>query len=179
MFGQKDKVALFMDGSNFSATIKSLKMGIDYANLRGYFSRRETVVRAHYFTAVLPSSPDTRDELRPLLDWLGYNEWDVVTKPTKSYVDDSGKLRIKGNMDVEITANMMLLRDHVNHMVLFSGDGDFSYVVDLVKKSGVRVTVVSSTNTEVAMCSNQLRTAADRFIDLNDMRSEFGRRPRA
>lgn len=175
MFGTRDKVALFIDGSNFYATIKELDMNIDYGRVRAYFNKQELLFRAMYFTAVLPDSGEN-DELRPLVDWLGYNSWIVSTKLVKQYTDRvTNVTRTKGNMDCEITVEMMLLKDSVTHMVLFSGDGDFCHLVRTLQAHGVRVTVVSSKQTQPPMVSNDLRKVCDQFIDLADMRGEFCR----
>ena len=180
MFGQKDKVALFVDGSNFFESVKEVGLRIDYQKVYDFFARRETVFRAHYFSAVKPDSPEKDDDLRPLLDWLSYHNWDVITKPVKMFTNrETGEQDIKGNMDVEITTEMLLLKDHVNHMVLFSGDEDFVYAIQKVKAAGVRVTVVSSPK----MVASNLRRIADLYINLetvfNDFSSRGGRGVRA
>lgn len=173
MFGQKDKVALFVDGSNFFESVKEVGLRIDYQKVYDFFARRETVFRAHYFSAVKPSSPEKDDDIRPLLDWLAYHNWDVITKPVKMFVNrETGEQDIKGNMDVEIATEMVLLKDHVNHMVLFSGDEDFVYAIQKVKAAGVRVTVVSSPK----MVASNLRRIADLYINLETVFNDFSSR---
>ncbi len=76
---------------------------------------------------------------------------------------------------MELAIDMMGMADHVRHMVLFSGDGDFRRLVESVQRKGVRVTVVSSTQTTPSMIADELRRQADTFIELNKMHKEFGR----
>ncbi|NHN22310.1 NYN domain-containing protein, partial [Bacillus amyloliquefaciens] len=80
--------------------------------------------------------------IKPLVDWLDYNGFSVVTKPVKRFTDNSGHSRIKGNMDIEIAVDMLELAPHIDHAVLFSGDGDFRRVVQAIQARGVRVTVI-------------------------------------
>lgn len=172
MFGQKDKVALFVDGSNFFESVKETRLRIDYSRIREYFARRETVLRAFYFTAVLPDSPEKNDPIRPLLDWLSFHEWSVITKPVKILVDPVTNVQtIKGNMDNEITTEMLSMAEHVQHLVLFSGDEDFTYSLKWLKAKGKRITVVSSSR----LAAHNLRKEADVYLDLSSMKEFFER----
>lgn len=175
LFGPKPKVALFIDGSNFFATVEELGMkNIDYNKVRSYFSKREELFRAYYFTATITPPPGEIDKLRKVLDFLKWNHWSVITKPTKEYTDPiTREITIKGNMDGEIITEMMLLKDKVDHMVLFSGDADFSYTVQKIMALGVQVTVVSSKETRPPIMSSELRDVCNRFIELALMRTEF------
>jgi uncharacterized LabA/DUF88 family protein len=58
-----------------------------------------------------------------LIDWLDYNGYTVVTKPTKEYVDAAGRRKLKGNMDIELAVDAMEIAEHVDQIALFSGDG--------------------------------------------------------
>jgi len=172
-FYPNEKLALFIDGSNLFATAKALNFDIDYKRLRSFFARSGILLRANYYTALLDDleySP-----LRPLVDWLDYNGYTLITKPTKEFTDSRGEKKIKGNMDMELAIDMMGMSDHVDHMVLFSGDGDFRRLVEAVQRKGVRVTVISSTKTSPSMIADELRRQADVFIELSDMNAEFGR----
>jgi uncharacterized LabA/DUF88 family protein len=115
--------------------------------------------------------------IRPLLDWLDYNGYTVVTKPAKEFTDSTGRRKIKGNMDLELAVDVMELADHIDHVVLFSGDGDFRPVVESVQKKGVRVTVVSTISTQPPMIADELRRQADVFLDLSELVQKIGRDP--
>ena len=172
-FHPNEKLALFIDGSNLFATAKALNFDIDYKRLRGFFAEKGLLLRANYYTALLEDQEYS--PLRPLVDWLDYNGYTLVTKPTKEFTDSRGEKKIKGNMDMELAIDMMGMADHVDHMVLFSGDGDFRRLVEAVQRKGVRVTVVSSTKTSPPMIADELRRQADNFIELSNMHDEFGR----
>jgi len=176
-FHPNEKLALFIDGSNLFATAKSLNLDIDYKNLRKFFSEKGILLRAYYYTALLEDQEYS--PLRPLVDWLDYNGFTLITKPTKEFTDSRGEKKIKGNMDMELAIDMMALSDHVDHMVLFSGDGDFRRLVEAVQRKGVRVTVISSTKTSPPMIADELRRQSDNFIELSDLQNDFGRSSQA
>jgi uncharacterized LabA/DUF88 family protein len=172
-FYPDEKIAIFIDGANFYSTAKSLDFDIDYKNLLKYFSAKGRLIKAFYFTALREN--DDFSPLRPLLDWLDYNGFHIVTKKAKTFTDRDGRTRIKGDMDVEIVLQMLELAPHLDHILLFSGDGDFRAAVEAVQKLGVRVTVVSSMNTKPALLADELRRQADHFIDIDDLERDVGR----
>lgn len=172
-FYPNDRIALFIDGANLFSTSKALDFDIDYRKLLDEFRKRGRLIRANYYTALLEHEDYT--PLRPLVDWLNYNGFNVVTKPAKDYTDDSGRRRVKGDMDVEIAVDLLEMAPHVDHIVLFTGDGDFRAVVEACQRKGVRVTVVSSMKASPPMVSDDLRRQADNFIDLADLESLIGR----
>ena len=122
------KIALFIDGANTYAAAKTLGFDIDYKRLLKEFQDRGVLVRALYYTAIIEDQEFS--PLRPLIDWLGYNGFTVVTKPSKEFIDASGRRKVKGNMDIELTVDAMELAGHVDQIVLFSGDGNFRYLVE-------------------------------------------------
>src|SRR3984957_20085535 len=170
-----NNIALFIDGANLYATGKTLGFDIDYKRLLTEFRSRGTLVRAFYYTAVLEDSDFS--SIRPLIDWLDYNGYTVVTKPTKEFIDATGRRKGKGNMDIELAVDAMELAEHVDQIVLFSGDGDFRSLVEAVQRRGVRVTVVSTISSQPPMIADELRRQADVFTDLVELRSNIGRDP--
>lgn len=169
--------ALMIDGANLYATSRMLGIEVDFKLLLKHFSDAE-ILRAFYFTAVQQDRGQVIT-LQPLIDWLGYNGFNVVTKPLKEFSDQDGRRKIKGNMDVEITVAAMEIAPHISRLVLFSGDGDFRSLVESVQRQGVHVTVVSSIETQPAVCADELRRQADTFIDLDDLREIIGRKASA
>ena len=167
------KIALFIDGPNLYATAKTIGFDIDYKRLLKEFESRGTLVRAFYYTAVIEDQEYS--SIRPLIDWLDYNGYTVVTKATKEFIDASGRRKVKGNMDIELAVDAMELADHVDEIVLFSGDGDFRSLVEAVQRRGVRVTVISTTSTRPPMVADELRRQADVFTDLLELQSRLGR----
>jgi len=175
MSAQVEKIALFIDGANLYATAKSLGFDIDYKRLLGEFRSRGYLLRAFYYTAVIEDQEYS--SIRPLIDWLDYNGYTVVTKATKEFIDASGRRKVKGNMDIELAVDAMELAEHVDQMVLFSGDGDFRSLVEAVQRRGVRVTVVSTISSQPPMIADELRRQTDVFTDLVELRSRLGRDP--
>jgi uncharacterized LabA/DUF88 family protein len=142
MSNGQERIALFIDGANLYATAKTLGFDIDYRKMLKEYQGRGYLVRAFYYTALIEDQEYS--SIRPLIDWLDYNGYSVVTKPTKEFVDSSGRRKVKGNMDIELAIDAMELADHINHMILFSGDGDFRSLVEAMQRKGVRVSVVST-----------------------------------
>ena len=136
-----EKTVLFIDGANLYATTKGLGFDIDYRRLLKEFQSRGNLLRAFYYTALIEDQEYS--SIRPLVDWLDYNGYTIVTKPTKEFTDAAGRRKIKGNMDIELAIDVMEIAEHVDHIILFSGDGDFRPLVEAVQSKGVRVTVVS------------------------------------
>lgn len=169
----EERLALFIDGANLYATARALGMEIDYKNLKSYFSENGRLIRAFYYTAILEDQEYS--PLRPLIDWLDYNGFTLVTKPVKEFTDEHGRRKIKGNMDIEIAVDMLNISENLDHVILFSGDGDFRRLLEAVQRRGVRVTVVSSHSTQPSMIADELRRQADQFVDLKELRSVLGR----
>jgi len=169
-----EKIALFIDGANLHATSKALGFDVDYRRLLREFHSRGTLLRAFYYTTVVEDQEYS--SIRPLIDWLDYNGYTVVTKPAKEFIDaTTGRRRVKGSMDVELTVDAMELAEHVDQIVLFSGDGDFRSLVEAVQRRGVRVTVVSTLASHPPMVAEDLRRQADVFIDLAELKPKLGR----
>ncbi|TWB92966.1 uncharacterized LabA/DUF88 family protein [Bradyrhizobium macuxiense] len=169
------KIALFIDGANLHATAKELGFEIDYRRLVGEFQSRGTLLRAFYYTAI--AEDQQYSSIRPLIDWLDYNGYTVVTKATKEFIDASGRRKVKANMDIELTVDAMELARHINEMILFSGDGDFRSLVEAVQRRGVRVTVISTIASQPPMIADELRRQADEFVDMAQLKLKFGRDP--
>lgn len=176
MFYRDERLALFIDGSNLYTAARSLGFDIDYKLLRQEFMRRGKLLRSFYYTALLEN--DDYSPIRPLVDWLHYNGFTMVTKPAKEYIDSQGRRKVKGNMDIELAVDAMELSAHVDHIVLFSGDGDFRPLVEAIQRKGVRVSVVSTIRSQPPMIADELRRQADNFIELEELRDVIGRRPR-
>jgi uncharacterized LabA/DUF88 family protein len=176
MFYRDERLALFIDGSNLYAAAKALGFDIDYKLLRQEFMRRGKLLRAFYYTALLEN--DDYSPIRPLVDWLNYNGFSMVTKPAKEYTDSQGRRKVKGNMDIELTVDAMELAPRVDHIVLFSGDGDFRPLVESLQRQGVRVSVVSTIRSQPPMIADELRRQADNFIELDELKEVIGRPPR-
>ena len=172
----QEKIGLFIDGSNLYAAARALGFDIDYKSLLEMFSSKGQLVRAYYYTALMEDQEYL--PIRPLVDWLDYNGYTMVTKPTKEFTDSMGRRKIKGNMDMELAIDVLEMAEHLDHVILFSGDGDFRRLVDAVQRRGVRVTVVSTFRSSPPMVADELRRQADSFIELSDLAPQIARHPR-
>jgi uncharacterized LabA/DUF88 family protein len=172
-FHPNDRLAVFIDGANLHSTTRALQSDLDFKRMLDWFAEQSQLVRAYYYTAVIEG--EEFSPVKPLVDWLGYNGFSVVTKPTKRFTDGQGHSRIKGNMDVEIAVDIMALAPRLDHVVLISGDGDFRRLVEAVQAMGVKVSVISSQKTQPPHAADDLRRQADDFIELFDLLPVFGR----
>ena len=155
-FYPQERIGLFIDGANLYATARALGFDIDYKRLLEFFNDEGCLIRAMYYTALLEDQEYS--SIRPLVDWL-----------------DTGRRKIKGNMDVEIAVDIMEMGENLDHVVLFSGDGDFRSLVEATQRRGSRVSVVSTIRSQPAMVADELRRQADIFIDLFDMKQAIER----
>jgi len=172
-FYPEERVALFIDGANLYAAARALGFDIDYKRLLALFSKQGRLVRAFYYTALVDDQEYS--PIRPLVDWLDYNGYTMVTKPTKEFTDAAGRRKIKGNMDIELATDVMEMAERLDHVVLFSGDGDFRCLVEATQRKGVRVSVVSTVRSSPPMVADELRRQADNFVELQDIADQIAR----
>ena len=175
VINSNDRIGLFLDGSNLHAAAKALDFDIDYKSLLSIFGNKGRLVRAYYYTALLED--DDNSPVRPLVNWLQYNGYTLVTKPAKEFLDIDGTRKIKGNMDIELAVDLMEMTEHLDHIILFSGDGDFRRLVEAAQYKGTYVTVVSTINSRPPMIADELRRQSDCFIDLQDIQADIQRVP--
>lgn len=165
--------ALFIDGANLYATTKTLGFDVDFKRLLRSYNHNGRLVRAFYYTAMIEDQEYS--SIRPLVDWLDYNGYRVVTKPTKEFIDSQGRRKIKGNMDIELAIDALEIAPFIDEMILFSGDGDFRSLAEAMQRRGVRVVVVSTIQTQPPMIADELRRQADEFIDITQLIPLIGR----
>lgn len=171
----QERVAVFIDGANLYAATRMLEFDIDYRKMLAEIKSWGRLLRVFYYTAIIED--DEYNSIRPLLDWLDYNGFTVVTKNAKSYTDDTGRRKIKGNMDIELAVDALETAPHIERAVIFSGDGDFTRVVQAMQRKGVRVSVVSTLSSKPPMIADELRRQCDDFIDLTTLEAKIGRDP--
>jgi uncharacterized LabA/DUF88 family protein len=165
-----EKLALFIDGPNLHFTAKGLGFNIDFKRFLAEFKTRGVLVRAYYYTIIAEEFPTTR----PLIDWLDYNGFTVRTKSVKDFDDDEGRRKFKRNIGIDLAVDAFEIAKYVDHILLFSGDGDFRPLVEAIQGRGLRVTVVSSMRTKPAMIAADLRRQADTFLELDDLKASIG-----
>ncbi|MEM6414528.1 MAG: NYN domain-containing protein [Pseudomonadota bacterium] len=170
-----EKTAIFIDGANLYKAARSLGFDMDYKNLLNKARNNSQLVRAFYYTAMQEDKDQDYSPLRPLVDWLDYNGYSMVTKIAREYLDPQGRKRFRGSIDVELATDMIVLAPKLDHIILFSGNGDFRRAMEAAQLAGARVTAISTIKSQPPMASDELRRQADAFFDLADLQKEIGR----
>ena len=168
-----ERIAILIDGPSLHASQKSLGFEIDYTRLLQHFRIKGRLVRAIYYTLI--AEDQEYSSLRPLLDWLSYNGYSVVMKPGKEVVDGNGRKRLRGSMDVDLTVDALEIAERIDHIYLFSGNGDLRAMVAGIQRKGVRVTVVAAVSSRPPQLSDELRRQSDETIDLATLASSVGK----
>jgi uncharacterized LabA/DUF88 family protein len=137
-----ERVAVFIDGANLYSAARALQFDMDYKKLLEEFRQHGRFIRASYYTALVEDQDFS--PIRPLVDWLDYNGYRIVTKPAREYMDANGRRRFKGDMDLEIAVDMLETAPFMDHAFLFSGDGDFAPLAGALQRKGVKLSVVST-----------------------------------
>ncbi len=164
-----------MRTSAWRSSSTALGFDIDYRRLLKVFREKGRMVRAYYYTALIEGQEYSA--IRPMIDWLEYNGFAMITKPAKEFSDAMGRRKIKGNMDIELAVDMLEMAEHLDHVILFSGDGDFRRLVEAVQRKGLRVSVVSTIKSSPPMVADELRRQADDFIELSELAPLIARNP--
>jgi len=173
MFSHNERVAVFIDGASLYATAKALDFDIDYKKLLLLFKSKSSLVRAYYYTVLIEDQEYS--PIRPLVDWLDYNGYTLVTKPAKDYTDSTGRRRIRNSIDVELTVDVMEMAGKVDHIVLMTGDGSYRRLIEAVQRLGTKVTVISTVSVSPPLIADEIRRQADSFVDLASLRGEISR----
>lgn len=155
------KACAFIDGANLYHTMRDLGWSLDFIKLRKDLASRYDLLRSYYYTATTDPDP-----LRDFTQMLSQNGYHIKSKPAKVFSNG-----VKGNMDIELAIDMLEMARHLSEVILVSGDGDFTRLIDTVQSHGVRVTVISSHKAS----ASELRLQADQFVEINDMRALWGR----
>lgn len=163
MFPRDERIGLFIDGANIHMTAKMLNVEFDYKLLVEEFGRRGNIITANYYTAVFENK-DGVVGIAKLIDWLSYNNMQMVMKDAKEFTDHRGDTKVKGNMDIEMAVDCFELCDALDHYYLFTGDGDFHYLIKALRRKGKKVTVVSTKG----MVADELRRATT-YLDISTL----------
>lgn len=160
-----DRVAVFVDGANLYMTLKALRFEVDFSKLKKHLSRYGKLVRLNYYTAIHTDKVTGRKKIKTLIDYLEFNGWTLVTKDAQEFMDG----RTKGNMDVEFAIDALNAHSYAEQIILLTGDGDFTYLVQEIQRHGTVVRCISAE----PMISDRLRRRVDEYIDLNSLREQI------
>jgi uncharacterized LabA/DUF88 family protein len=175
MGNRNGKIALFIDGAKLHSAVRALGFEIDFKRLLEMFESRGRLLRAFYYTTIMEDLEYC--SVRPLIDWLDYNGYTVVTKVAKEFTDETGRRRTKGNIDIELAVGALEIAEHVDEIVLFSGEGNLRSLLTALQRRGTKITIVSTLAGAPPMVADELRRQADEFIDLRALEPKLSRTP--
>lgn len=160
---------VLIDGSNLYESARASGIRIDYKRLLELLNEDGQLLRAYYFTALRDKSIES--PVRKTVDWLRHNGYQCVTKQTSEWTDPvTGRLKIKGNVDVDIATYAFINASLVKEIWLFSGDGDFTVMVkELQNRFALKVFIISS----MGLVATELRAQADKFICLSELKEDI------
>lgn len=157
----KGRTMLFIDAANILYSQKDLGWFVDYKKLKAYFEKNSKLIGIHYYTGKV----GTLEKQVAFLNKLNSVGYKVKAKEVKMIKLGNGKLLPKGNLDVELALDAYRLSDKYDTIILFSGDSDFDYLLDLLKEKGKQILVVSTRG----HVSRELLDAG-RYLDLDKLR---------
>ncbi len=161
-----ERVAIFIDGENIHYSAKHLNMRLDYLKLCARLAGNRRLVRSYFYTAVSNQSEGKID----FINFLKLNGFTVVTKEIKSFSDDQGQARsVRSSLDMELAIDVLDMTQHLDVVILCTGDGDFKPLVNSVSRQGRRVEVCALRE----MTSTDLIAAADVYTDLASMKDQI------
>ena len=172
MLHKDERTAFFIDGPNLYVATRCLQFEMDYRKLLDYFSSRCHLIRASYYT---PLHQDQEYSPRhALANWLDYNGFNVVTPRSREYSNE-GRRKVKNDMEIELVIDAFEAAAHLDHIVLFSGNGDYTRLASSLQGRGKTVSVVSTLLANPPMVSDELRRQVNYFIELKDLREHVER----
>lgn len=158
----RGKTAVFIDAGNIYYSQKSLGWKVDYSKLKAFFENLCVIQGFYYYTGFIGELRKQTKFLRKL-EKIGYT---VKAKEVKRIIGKQGRVVLKANLDVELAVDIIAESVNFDTLVIFSGDSDFAYVLDILKGKGKQIVVVSSRN----HVSKEL-VQRGKFIPLNSLRS--------
>ena len=155
-FYKNERTGVFIDAANNYHAFESAEIKLDYGVLLKILQDVCQLVAIRYYSGV-SDDPKYR-HIKSTIDWLSYNGYVTVTRPVK--ILEGGTL--SANLDVEIAVDVMAAYPKLDHVVLFTGDGDFVYLVKTIQRLGVKVSIVSGEK----QISDELKRQADHYLDI-------------
>lgn len=155
------RVAVLADSQNLYHSSHSLySRNIDYETLLDTVVADRELVRAIAY--VIRADSPNEEEFFEAIEEIGF---EPKIKDIKTFADGTKK----ADWDVGMSLDAVTLADHVDTVVLCTGDGDFSRLVSHLRHEGVRVEVMAFDSST----AEELKDAADTFIDLGDRTETF------
>src|SRR3989344_1832747 len=136
----KGKTAVFIDAANIFYSERSLGWRVDYKRLIAYLRQETQLISVNFYTGIIASHEKQQSFLRRLKSF-GYK---TVAKPVKIIRSAGGEVISKGNLDIELALDAYMERKDYDTLILFSGDSDFSYLLDVLRRDGKHIVVIST-----------------------------------
>lgn len=155
----KQRIGVFVDGANHSEALNQANVKMNYRDFLRGLDGNHQIVAARYYSGV--SDKDAYKNVRDFLSVVSKAGFALVTKPIREFPDGT----VKGNVDIEIAVDIMAMVDRLDQVMLFSGDGDFIYLVNTIQQRGVYVTVCS----HKPFASVELRESCNEFLEIRDL----------
>jgi len=157
----EQKVAVFVDVQNMYYSAKNLyNSKLNYANLLREAVSDRKLIRA--FAYVIKADVGAEKDFFEALSKIGF---EVRTKDLQIFYGGAKK----GDWDVGLCMDAIRMMPKMDVMVLVSGDGDFTELLDYARSQGVRTEVISFGKTG----SSRLFAVADDVIDMSDHHRKF------
>lgn len=158
----KGRAYVFIDAANLELSVKHLGWWIKYKKFYDYFEKETNLKKVLYYC--VRHDTDSQNRFFTFLKKTGFK---LVTKPLKTIISkEDGSHKRKANFDVEIALDAYIARDDYDTLILFSGDSDFKYLIDLLKAKNKRIVVISS-RYHVA---RELVETASKYIDIKKLK---------
>ena len=161
---RRDRVGIFVDVPNLLYGAERGDRAIDVGKLLQYLTRQRELIRATAYAPVSDNPAEPVEQQRFVAPFVPH-PYRIVTKSLKRFADGS----IKGNFDVEMAIDMVLMADRIDVACIVSGDADFAKVVEILQQQGVRVEVIAFANSS----SVEMRALADEFIELGTIAAQL------
>jgi len=136
----KDKVYVFIDAANILYSQQTLGWRVDYEKLKKYFESECELCSIYFYTGRVGEN-HKQNHFIEKLQKLGYT---VKAKEVKRIKISKSAYEWKGNLDVELTIDVLGNVNNFDTLVLMSGDSDFAPLLDAVKAKRKRVIVMST-----------------------------------
>lgn len=136
----KGRVYVFIDAANILYSQQTLGWRVDYEKLKKYFEK-ECDLKSIYFYTGRVGENDKQNSFIKKLEKFGYI---VKAKEVKRIRISKDTYEWKGNLDVELTIDVLANLANFDTLILMSGDSDFAALLDTVKTHGKRVLVMST-----------------------------------
>jgi uncharacterized LabA/DUF88 family protein len=169
------RIAIVVDGNNIFYVCRRMGFSIDYAKLTNYLEEvfgGQVIIRK-FFTGAPDTPNEGQEKFWRRLRAVGY---DIIKREIKTITNQEGG-HIKEKADVDASIGFMIadLQSGFDILVLLSGDGDYSMIIEELSKRGKRIVIMST----YGVVSSELRDLSHishsniQFIDIADIKNEI------